>query len=118
MPPLLPNTRALLEPPYLKQRAVYRRSVSPNGIGAAAEQDLTEPGRDGRVFSVVITDTIHGFARVEVHAPRVPRHVEVEPETIEEFVEAEAGEFPLATRMRDLCAASPLRIELFLSNAA
>lgn len=106
----------VLAPDELKERATHRRKHSPCGIGAAFEADITEPDRDGRLFSVVVTDTIHGVGRVEVGAPRVAHDREIETEAIEEFVEQEAGRFPLETRMRDLLAASPLRIELYLSE--
>jgi hypothetical protein len=100
----------------LQDRATYRRAHSDYGIGAAFERDMTEPGRDGRKFLCVVTDTKNGFGRIEVLAPRVPHGREVDPETIEEFVEKRAGSFAIESRMQDLLAASPLRIELFLSR--
>ncbi len=101
----------------LQLRATHRRTHSPCGIGAALEADITEPDRDGRRFRLFVTDTIHGFDQILVDAPRVWHDTPVESETIEEFVESEAGRFPIESRMRDLVEASPLRIELYLQDA-
>ena len=100
----------------LQLRATHRRRHSPCGIGAAFEADITEADRDGRRFEVLVTDTMHGFERVAVDAPRVPHDTPIEPETIEEFVESEAGRFAIESRIEDLVAHSPLRIELYLEN--
>lgn len=98
----------------MELRATHRRRESPCGIGAAFEADVTEADRDGRRFSLVVTDTMNGFGQVEVHAPRVQHDTEVKTLKLEELVEMEAGSFPVESRMSDLIEASPLTIELFV----
>jgi hypothetical protein len=102
----------------LQQRAVYRRAASLYGIGAALDGELSQRGQTGRTWLCAATDTVNGFRWVEVDAPSASHGLPIDPEFIERFVEREAGRFAIETRLDDLAGASPLRIELYLADAA
>ena len=95
--------------------AAERRKSSDTGIGAAVLRDTTPQDMDGRSIEVVVSDTKSPPGQIEVHAPRVEHDRDIVPETIEDFVEAEAGRFDFDSRLGDLIENSPLRIELYLS---
>lgn len=100
----------------LKARATHRRRTSPFGIGAALDRDVTESDRDGRVWRVLITDTVRGFASIRALLP-APECEEVrDAEEIEAAVERLSGLYPLQERMACLVAHhdtdGPLRIRV------
>jgi len=100
----------------LQERATYRRAKSPFGIGAALDRDVTEPDRDGRVWRVVITDTVRGFASIRVLSPAPECDAVRDAEEIEAAVERLSGRYPLRERLACLVAHhnadGPLRIRL------
>lgn len=99
----------------LKTRAAYRRLSSDCGIGAALSRELTEPDRDGRRWECVITDS-REYRTIEVLAARVGHDAPIEPEAVERLIEDRACGFPLGVRLDSLADASPLRVELYLSD--
>jgi len=102
----------------LRRRAFNRQASSLYGVGAALDGELGRRGETGRTWLCVATDAVAGFRWIEVDAPRASDGVPVDPDFIERFVEREAGRFPIKTRLDDLANASPLRIELYLADAA
>jgi hypothetical protein len=102
----------------VQERATHRRASSLYGIGAAVDRELRRSERAGRTWLCAITDTVNGVRWIEVHGPGFAAGERVDEDTIERFVEREAGFFPIESRLDDLAAASPLRIELFLADAA
>ena len=101
----------------LERRATDRQVSSLYGIGAAVDRELAG-GQAGRTWICAATDTVNGFRWIEVDAPGASQQPQVDPEFIERFVEREAGRFAIETRLDDLASASPLRIELYLADAA
>jgi hypothetical protein len=86
----------------LQERATYRRAHSDYGIGAALDRDITEPDRNGRVWRLKVTDTMHGYGFVKVVLARARRDREFEPEVIEQAVERLSGNYPREVRMQSL----------------
>jgi hypothetical protein len=107
--------RLLIE---ITERAAYRRASSLYGIGAALDRELTEREQAGRVWLCAITDGTNGVRWIEVEAPHLPPDHPMAADVIESHVEREAGRFAIETRLEDLAEASPLRIELYLADAA
>jgi hypothetical protein len=62
----------------LLERATYRRRTSPCGVGAALGPEITEPGRDGRRWECLITDTVRGHRMILVDAPRLPHDTQLD----------------------------------------
>ena len=102
----------------LRERAIYRQASSLYGVGVALDGESTRRKQNGRTWVCVATDAISGFKWVEVDAPGATHGIPVTVDVIERFVEREAGAFAIETRLDDLAAASPLRIELYLADAA
>ncbi len=99
-------------------RAAHRRKESDYGIGAAIEADVTEPGRDGRLLRVLLTDTVTGAGYAEVVLPRVTDPLDEEGrERVETAVEALAGAFPSEARLAAMVERGTFSIDLWTPRA-